>query len=188
LLPAPPRTEGGQRRYAQGAVQRLGFIRHARDLGFDIAAIRELIALAGEPDRPCADADRIASAQLDSVKSKIAGLKLLQKELERMLHNCAHGTISDCRVVETLGDHALCASGMISSCRCSPRKFRHRHSRATAHMRGRPRNGNPGMRRLDSHCAGMTEEGAAITRFWAAPPSRAARTASDSAPRPRGRP
>jgi len=108
LLAAPPRTEGGQRRFAPGAVQRLGFIRHARDLGFDIAAIRELIALAGEPDRPCADADRIARAQLDSVKSEIAGLKLLQKELERMLHNCAHGTISDCRVVETLGDHALC--------------------------------------------------------------------------------
>lgn len=108
LLAAPPRTEGGQRRFAPGAVQRLGFIRHARDLGFDIAAIRELIALAGEPDRPCEDADRIARAQLDSVKSEIAGLKLLQKELERMLHNCAHGTISDCRVVETLGDHALC--------------------------------------------------------------------------------
>ena len=111
LLAAPPRTEGGQRRYAGGAVQRLSFIRHARDLGFDIAAIRELIALAGEPDRPCEDADRIALTQLESVKSKIAGLKLLQKELERMLHNCAHGTISDCRVVETLGDHALCASG-----------------------------------------------------------------------------
>jgi DNA-binding transcriptional MerR regulator len=111
LLAAPPRTEGGQRRYSAGAVQRLGFIRHARDLGFDIAAIRELIALAGEPDRPCEDADRIARAQLESVKSKIAGLKLLQTELERMLHNCAHGTISDCRVVETLGDHALCVSG-----------------------------------------------------------------------------
>ncbi len=109
LVAAPPRTEGGQRRYGAGAVQRLGFIRHARDLGFDIAAIRSLIALAGEPDRPCEDADRIARAQLESVKLKIAGLKLLQKELERMLHNCAHGTISDCRVVETLGDHALCA-------------------------------------------------------------------------------
>ena len=110
LLAAPPRTEGGQRRYGVAAVQRLGFIRHARDLGFDIAAIRELIALAGEPDRPCVDADRIAQEQLETVRAKIAGLKLLQKELERMLHNCVHGTISDCRVVETLGDHALCAS------------------------------------------------------------------------------
>jgi len=111
LLAAPPRTEGGQRRYGRASVRHLSFIRHARDLGFDIAAIHELIALAGEPDRPCADADRIASAQLETVKSKIAGLKLLQMELERMLHACAHGTISDCRVVETLGDHALCASG-----------------------------------------------------------------------------
>ena len=74
----------------------------------DIAAIRELISLAGEPDRPCADADRIAQHQLESVKTKITGLKLLQKELERMLHDCAHGKIAECRVVETLGDHALC--------------------------------------------------------------------------------
>jgi len=109
LLAKPPRTEGGQRRYGMGAVQRLGFIRHARDLGFDIPAIRSLIALAGEPDRPCADADRIAQQQLESVKSKIAGLKLLQKELERMLAHCEHGKIAECRVVETLGDHALCA-------------------------------------------------------------------------------
>ena len=107
-LPRTVRTEGGQRRYGTSAVQRLGFIRHARDLGFDIAAIRELISLAGEPDRPCAVADRIAQHQLESVKTKITGLKLLQKELERMLHDCAHGKIAECRVVETLGDHALC--------------------------------------------------------------------------------
>lgn len=108
LLPAPPRTEGGQRRYGPPAVQRLGFIRHARELGFDIAAIRSLIALTGEPDRPCVDADRIALQQLDAVKSKIAGLTLLQRELERMLTQCAHGKIAECRVVETLADHALC--------------------------------------------------------------------------------
>jgi hypothetical protein len=86
----------------------------ARRTGCNIPTIRYceriglLAALAGEPDWPCADADPIASAQLESVKSKIAGLKLLQKEQERMLLKCAHGTISDCRVVETLGDHALC--------------------------------------------------------------------------------
>lgn len=110
LLPAPPRTDGGQRRYGQTAVQRLSFIRHARELGFDIAAIRSLIALAGEPNRPCVDADLIAQQQLDVVKSKIEGLTVLKKELERMLKLCAHGKIAECRVVETLADHALCAN------------------------------------------------------------------------------
>jgi DNA-binding transcriptional MerR regulator len=110
LLPAPARTGGGQRRYGAPALQRLGFIRHARELGFDIPAIRALIALAGEPDRPCEDADRIAQEQLETVKSKISRLTVLQTELERMVDQCAHGKIAECRVVETLGDHGLCAT------------------------------------------------------------------------------
>jgi DNA-binding transcriptional MerR regulator len=108
LLMAPPRTDGGQRRYGGAAAQRLGFIRHARDLGFDIAAVRALIDLTGEPNRSCEDVDRIAREQLAEVKAKIASLTLLQTELEHMVEHCAHGTIAECRVVETLGDHALC--------------------------------------------------------------------------------
>src|SRR3954447_18184242 len=45
LLPPPPRTEGQQRRYSEGAAARLNFIRHARDLGFEVEAIRELLAI-----------------------------------------------------------------------------------------------------------------------------------------------
>lgn len=51
LLPQPSRTEGGQRRYGTDTARRLAFIRHARDLGFDIDSIRELMQLAGAPER-----------------------------------------------------------------------------------------------------------------------------------------
>jgi DNA-binding transcriptional MerR regulator len=55
LLPEPERSESNQRRYDGGGVDRLGFIRHARDLGFSIQAIRELIYLSEQPDRSCID-------------------------------------------------------------------------------------------------------------------------------------
>lgn len=61
LLAAATRSEGNQRRYERSDLDRLAFIRHARDLGLDISAIRELIALGSHPQQPCGDIDRIAA-------------------------------------------------------------------------------------------------------------------------------
>ena len=109
LMPAPSRTEGGQRRYAQAEVSRLHFIRHARQLGFEVEAIRELLDLAARPDQSCSEADAIARRQLQGVERRIAQLTALRDELARMLGACAHGSIGECRVIETLADHGLCA-------------------------------------------------------------------------------
>lgn len=109
LLPQPERTAGNQRLYGQKTRERLGFIRHARDLGFPLDAIREFLDLADDPDRSCAAADEIARRQLAAVNDRIARLTLLRAELQRMVAQCAHGTIADCRVIEVLGDHAHCA-------------------------------------------------------------------------------
>ena len=51
LLPIPGRTEGHQRRYGRAAVGRLNFIRRARELGFEVSAVRELLALSEQPYR-----------------------------------------------------------------------------------------------------------------------------------------
>lgn len=110
LLPEPDRSSGNQRLYGPGALDRLRFIRHARELGFPLDAIRDLLSLSGQPEHSCAAADTIAKAQLGLVRSRIARLRALETELERMVVQCAHGTIADCRVIEVLGDHALCAS------------------------------------------------------------------------------
>lgn len=109
LMPSPVRTEGGQRRYAVAQVRRLNFIRHARQLGFEVEAIRELLDLAARPDNPCEEADAIARRQLASVERRIAQLEALREELRRMLGSCAHGRVEDCRVIETLSDHGLCS-------------------------------------------------------------------------------
>ena len=108
LLPEAERTAGNQRLYGQQTRDRLVFIRHARDLGFPLEAIRELLSLSDRPDIPCAAADGIAKRQLASVNARLARLQALRAELERMIAQCAHGRISDCRVIETLGNHDLC--------------------------------------------------------------------------------
>ena len=108
LLPEVGRSEGNQRLYDKTVQARLSFIRHARDLGFPLEAIRELLGLSDDPNRSCAEADIIAGRQLASVKARIQRLTALQTELERMLDQCACGTIADCRVIEVLGNHDLC--------------------------------------------------------------------------------
>ena len=108
LIDAPERSRGNQRRYTNKELERLSFIRHARELGLPIEAIRELIVLGDHPDQPCADADRIANEQLVSVRKRIARLKSLEKELKRIASGCDANTISECYVIRALADHSLC--------------------------------------------------------------------------------
>ncbi|MCW5697796.1 MAG: helix-turn-helix domain-containing protein [Bauldia sp.] len=104
LMPAPPRTEGNRRTYDIAAVRRLQFIRHARELGFAIDAIRTLLALSDRPDDPCCDADHLAQNHLADIESKIDRLIALREEVRRMVEGCARGRIRDCRVIEVLAE------------------------------------------------------------------------------------
>lgn len=108
LLPEPERSPGNQRLYGRRVADRLAFIRHARELGFPLEAIRDLLSLSDNPDQPCVAADAIARAQLDAVERRIAQLYSLKRELERMVEQCRGGRIADCRIIEVLGDHGLC--------------------------------------------------------------------------------
>ena len=109
LLSEPERTEGNQRRYDAAGLERLSFIKHARDLGFSIEAISELIELQSHPDRSCQAATEIALSQLSDVKAKIKRLKALEKELVRISKGCdGEGVSEDCYVLASLADHKLC--------------------------------------------------------------------------------
>lgn len=89
LLPEPPRTASDRRLYDDAALRRLSFIRHARQLGFDLDAIRSLLDLSDHPDRPCGEANTIAERHLVEVAAKIAQLQALRTELTRMTTECA---------------------------------------------------------------------------------------------------
>jgi Cu(I)-responsive transcriptional regulator len=105
LMPKPRRTRGAQRRYRRRDLERLGFIRHARELGFGLDAIRDLLTLADEPERSCEEADAIARAHLASIESRIARLQALKQEMERMIIECRGGRVADCHVIEVLAAH-----------------------------------------------------------------------------------
>jgi Cu(I)-responsive transcriptional regulator len=108
LMPAAHRTAGGQRRFRDTDLDRLAFIRHARQMGFTLEAIRELLDLADNPDRSCAEVDTIAQRQLRHIEARIVRLEALRSELRRMLAECAQDTVADCRVLEVLRDHSEC--------------------------------------------------------------------------------
>jgi DNA-binding transcriptional MerR regulator len=108
LMPAAGRTRGNQRRYGRRQFERLAFIRHSRELGFPLGAIRELLSLADDPDRSCKAVDQIVARQLRLVESRIDRLQTLKSEFKRMLALCRGGRIADCRIIEVLGDHSKC--------------------------------------------------------------------------------
>ncbi|MEX1206047.1 MAG: helix-turn-helix domain-containing protein [Dongiaceae bacterium] len=112
LMPEPLRTQGNQRRYGPKHLARLAFIRHSRELGFPLDAIRELLSLADVPERSCTAADAIARRQLEAAERRIRQLKALKMELKRMIAECQGGKICECRVIEVLADssHGHCLS------------------------------------------------------------------------------
>lgn len=109
LLPSPVRSGGNRRSYDGSDVRRLAFIRHSRELGFEIDAIRTLLTLQDDPHQPCATADTIAKARLVEVEQRIRSLTALKAELETMIDGCKQDCIAECRVIEVLADHAKCA-------------------------------------------------------------------------------
>jgi MerR family mercuric resistance operon transcriptional regulator len=90
LLHAPPRTSGGHRNYYDAHVWRLQFVRRARELGFGIDAIRNLLALAEGDNSSCQDVRDIAALHLADVRTKLADLLKLE--------SIPAGTVAQCDV------------------------------------------------------------------------------------------
>jgi Cu(I)-responsive transcriptional regulator len=106
LLPPPPRTTGNYRDYTAAHVSRLAFTRRARDLGFSIEQVRALLGLADQKEQSCEAVDAIARAHLAEVKRKLADLSALHRELDSLIGQCSHGTIAECRILESLAPDA----------------------------------------------------------------------------------
>ena len=103
LLPQAERTASGRRIYRDQDTKRLAFIRQSRNLGFPLDAVRELLTLADDANRSCEAVDRIARVHLAEIDRKIGDLTALRTELDRVIGSCRHGTVADCKIIETLG-------------------------------------------------------------------------------------
>ena len=102
ILPAPARTDGNYRSYDPVHLNRLSFIRRARDLGFSLDQVKALLRLSDDRSQPCAAVDDIAKLHREEVERKIKDLKALKAELDRIIDTCRCGTVADCRIIETL--------------------------------------------------------------------------------------
>ena len=106
ILPYADRTDSNYRDYSEDHLATLTFVRRARELGFSMAQVRELLALSDRDDKPCQDVDRLARFQIDEVQRKIDDLTAMRDELSRMLAACDTDEIGQCRIVESLASGA----------------------------------------------------------------------------------
>ena len=103
LLPAPARQgRGNYRAYGKKHLDRLSFLRRARDLGFNLAQVRALLDVADKKDQDCTAVGVIARTHLNAIERKIADLTVLREELRRVIGQCQHGRIDECRIIEAL--------------------------------------------------------------------------------------
>jgi MerR family mercuric resistance operon transcriptional regulator len=103
LLEQPPRKASGYRQYREDVVSRLRFIKRAKELGFSLKEIAELIALRFDPATTCQDIRHRAEAKLADIEAKIRDLQRMQKALLKLRAACrGRGPISECPILEAL--------------------------------------------------------------------------------------
>ena len=102
LLPAPPRTEGGHRIYGEELIQRLNFIRRCRELGFTLDEVRNLLGLVDGNGYTCAEVQKMTLDHLESVRTKVADLKIIEKTLKQMVAQCKGDEVPECPIIDAL--------------------------------------------------------------------------------------
>jgi len=102
LLPPVTRTESGYRQYTEADVHTLRFIRRARDLGFSMDEIAELVGLWHDHGRASASVKRIAQQHLGELEQRIAALQSMHRTLSHLVHCCQGDDRPDCPILEDL--------------------------------------------------------------------------------------
>ncbi|WP_457329450.1 Cu(I)-responsive transcriptional regulator [Rhizobacter sp. P5_C2] len=104
LLPPVVRTDAGYRQYGDNEVHTLRFIRRARDLGFGMAEIGELLKLWQNRRRASGDVKRIALAHMADLDRRITEMEAMKRTLSR-LASCCHGDQRpDCPILDELAE------------------------------------------------------------------------------------
>lgn len=103
LIDEPPRGPSGYRHYPESVVPRLLFIKRAKDLGFTLNEIKDLLSLRLDPDTTCADVKQRAEAKISDVEEKMRTLRRMRKALVKLTESCSgRGPIDECPILESL--------------------------------------------------------------------------------------
>lgn len=101
LLPAV-RSSSGYRLYGEDALETLGFIKRARDLGFSLQEVRELLALRRDPGRASADVQALARQHVQALDERIEQLLVLRQSLQRLVDHCQGNAAPECAILDEL--------------------------------------------------------------------------------------
>ena len=105
LISEPPRRESGYRQYPEDTVARLRFIKRAKELGFSLREIKELLSLRIDPETTCDDIRERAEAKISDIDGKIRTLQRIKKVLAKLAAACpGQGPVSECPILESLDD------------------------------------------------------------------------------------
>ncbi len=103
IMPEPKRRESGYRQYSQEDVSRLKFILHAKELGFSLKEIRELLELRVDPETNCEEVRQQAETKITDIERKIADLKRIRTALMNLATACKERKQTDeCPILEAL--------------------------------------------------------------------------------------
>ncbi len=105
LVPVPKRTESGYRQYNDNEVHTLRFIRQARDLGFSIHEIGELLSLWHNRKRPSRLVKALAQAHIQALEQKAQELLAMKATLEHLVHCCHGDERPDCPILDVLASN-----------------------------------------------------------------------------------
>ena len=104
LIPEPPRRPSGYRDYPLETVTRIVFIRRAKDLGFSLKEINELLDFRVKPRRSCSRVKQSAEAKIADIDGKIASLQRMRRALKDLTRACEDRTpTTECPILSSLG-------------------------------------------------------------------------------------
>lgn len=114
LLPPPARLDNGYRNYTQQHVEQLAFIKHCRSLDISIADTAQLLSFALKPQEDCTQINALINQQLLKIRARLVSLAALEKQLDRLQHQCAEPNSSkQCGIL-----HELVAAAHGEACAC----------------------------------------------------------------------
>jgi MerR family mercuric resistance operon transcriptional regulator len=103
LLEAPVRRASGYRQYSQDVIRRIQFIKRAKDLGFSLKEIKELLALRVDPETTCSEVKARAEAKITDIDTKLRDLQRMQTALVQLAAACSgQGPTSRCPILDAL--------------------------------------------------------------------------------------
>ena len=105
LLPRVSRTDSGYRQYGEAEVHTLRFIKRARELGFSMDEIAELVSLWQNRRRASASVRRIAEKHADELAQRIEAMQSMQRTLQHLIHCCHGDERPDCPILDDLAGH-----------------------------------------------------------------------------------